>query len=365
MEQVEDDPALLERILENTANADPLYRPTNYWEVYSKTFVPELRKIGLHDFRSRKYGILRSFGAADIFPRPVVHVRLPRGGGLLGRLLTKAFEVLPFVSLNIEGIIPEEIPIYFYNILKKDFEKKGLDISRCQSNRIGNPSGVIEIGGEIWTLNQLANCRVFIDALDNFEMPEDGIICELGPGLGRNVEIMASLYPNATFLMFDIPPQIYVVNQYMKKRFPKRLVSYEDAMKIKVGGSTKLADELKGKIVILPAMKLPEWSSIFSDLFWNSSSFQEMESDVISNYLRLVSKMNTATIFIDAAPGGNYWGEWSSGQGGIKSKLSDSIFMDELGGKYDLKSKFFTDVFNEKQGNLSYVFVRRAPGGNT
>ena len=160
VEQVEDDPALLERMLEDTANADPLYRPTNYWEVYSRTFVSELRKNGLHDFRSRKFGIFNSFGAADIFPRPVVRVRLPRGGGLAGRLLTKAFEVLPFVDLEIEGILPEEIPIYFYNILKKDFEKKGLDLSRCQSNRIGNPSGMTEIGGEIWTQKQLENCLV-------------------------------------------------------------------------------------------------------------------------------------------------------------------------------------------------------------
>jgi putative sugar O-methyltransferase len=358
--QVEDDPVLFERMLQDTAVADPLYRPTNYWEVYSRIFVPEIRKKGLKDFRRRLHGPIRSFGATDIFPRPFVKVNLPRGGGLVGRLLTKAFEVLPLVDLEIEGIAPAQIAMYFHDKLKRDFHKKGLDLSVCQSNRIGNPSGFVEIDGEIWTINQLSYCRMFIDAIEHFEMPENGIICELGPGLGRNVEILASLYPNATFIMFDIPPQVYLVNQYMKKRFPCRFVPYEEAMEIDVTDPSAVIDKIKGKIVLLPAKKMPEWSSMPVDLFWNSASFQEMESNVVTNYLHLASNMDASTIFINAAPGGNYWGEWSPGKGGIKEKMSETIFEDSLSDKYDLRAEFFTDMFNEKPGSsVSYIFKKR------
>ena len=285
-------------------------------------------------------------------------MKLPRGGGLASRLITKVFEITPFLELAISGINEEEIPFYFYNIVRKKFESKGLDISRCQSNRIGNPSGVCEINGEIWTLNQLQACSVLIEAMDHINIPEDGIICELGPGMGRNVEIIASLCPNATFLIFDIPPQVYVVNQYMKKRFPDRVVPYEAAMNIKPAESSKIADSLKGKIIVMPALKMAEWSSIDIDLFWNVASFQEMETNVISNYLTLVKKMNAKTVFIDNYPGGNYGGKWSPGKGGIKEKLPVSIYVNELEDKYNLKAEYFSNCFNEQQGPITQIFQR-------
>ena len=67
IEQVEDDPVLFEKILEDTANADPLYRPTNYWEVYSKSFVPDLKKWASVIFEAGKIAYWRPLIALTYF----------------------------------------------------------------------------------------------------------------------------------------------------------------------------------------------------------------------------------------------------------------------------------------------------------
>ena len=63
--QVKDDPELLELMINDSHSFSELYRPTNFWENYEKIFLPELKSLGLHDFRRRKNSVLSSFGGTD------------------------------------------------------------------------------------------------------------------------------------------------------------------------------------------------------------------------------------------------------------------------------------------------------------
>ena len=50
-------------MLRDTQEGPELYRPTNYWKLYEKIFLPELKEKVLKDFRRRKGSVLSSFGA--------------------------------------------------------------------------------------------------------------------------------------------------------------------------------------------------------------------------------------------------------------------------------------------------------------
>ena len=43
VEQVEDDHELLDLMMQDMLNGPSIYRPTNYWTVYEKKFLPELK----------------------------------------------------------------------------------------------------------------------------------------------------------------------------------------------------------------------------------------------------------------------------------------------------------------------------------
>jgi len=356
--QVEDAPNILSRMLKVTSEGDSLYQPTNYWDFYQKKFLPELQKQGLADFRRRKNSILTAFNGSDLTPYPEIGVKLPRGGTWLGRQLTRLINFLPLIYLRINGIKDEEVIHLLYWFVKDAFDKQGLEIKKCSANKIGNPEDICEIDGALWTLTHLRLCNTFINGITHFVLPKDAIVCELGTGMGRNIEIMASLYPEYTFLMFDIPPQLYIANQYLKKVFGNRVIPFEEAYGLDVTGKLTLPVELKGKIIILPTVRMPMWSSLKINLFWNSDSFQEMEPEIVENYLNLVKKMNPQGIYINAYPEGNYWGKRMLGGSGTKNRVTENLYKTCLSGKFEMTNEFQTNLYSPNSKQYSYIFKK-------
>jgi putative sugar O-methyltransferase len=204
----------------------------------------------------------------------------------------------------------------------------------------------------------LQNCALLADFAKNVSLNKIDTILELGAGLGRNIEVLAHLLPNATLFVVDIPPQLYVTNQYLSKVFGDRVIPYRKAIALKPKTGQGLPVEVKGKIVILPSWQMPAWSDIKINLFWNSASFQEMEPDVVTNYLGLVKKMSPEWIYINALPGGNYRGTWSPGKGGTKLPVTDDIYRSALQPEYGLDSQYNTDYFLRINDYQSYIYKR-------
>jgi hypothetical protein len=75
--QVADDPALLDLMMQDAAQASPLYRPAGVWSAYGEQFLPELHSQGLKDFRRRRDSVMARFGASDLEPR-LARVELAR-----------------------------------------------------------------------------------------------------------------------------------------------------------------------------------------------------------------------------------------------------------------------------------------------
>jgi putative sugar O-methyltransferase len=155
--QVDDEIEILDHMLEVTRTADELLRPTNYWSNYQKRILSDLRSNGLRGFRRRKFNLLRSFGAVDVDPYPRVRIALPRGGGLISRIATRVIEMLPGISLQIEGHSARGFVDYGVWIARQAYADKGLDLTPCQTDRIGNPLDVHEVDGELWSRAQLGD----------------------------------------------------------------------------------------------------------------------------------------------------------------------------------------------------------------
>lgn len=356
VKQVSDDPQLLRTMMNDMKGADELYRPTNYWEHYQQFFLPELEARGLTDFRRRHNSILNSFGAVDLsFSGNLQYTGKRRIRGM--NRMVRALSVL-LKKMNLEYVpteTSENITRYFYAHVQDKFDRVGLDIHRCPTTDHGNPEDLVVIEDSKWSFAHLQICSMFIDTIPDVQFRDGMVFCEIGPGLGRNIEILARLYPNATLIVFDIPPQLYVANQYLRSVFGDRVLGYDEAVKIdpETAGKT-----ISGMVVMLPSWKMPQWSGVKLDIFWNSASFQEMEPHVVQNYLSLVRKMDPQYVYINSLPGGNYWGEWHEGVGGTKAPISEEDFFKPLADQYNLKKKYYTDYFFEAYSHISYIFEK-------
>lgn len=349
--QVEDDQELLEVMTSEMREADEKFRPTHFWKFYEDRFLPEVRSYGLKNFRRRYGSVLSSFGGTD-----PDHDSLSDETKLIRRIARR----VPVVS-RLETISPRGSAVTRerYRRVGAKFNRIGFDLRQCPTSLVGNPEHVVKIEGQPWTATHLEYCSLFADAARHVKFPRNGTMCELGTGLGRNAEIWARLFPLATILMFDIPPQLYVANQYMAKVFGARVIGYREATRL---DPTTAASRIAGKVLLLPSWRMPMWSACKIDMFWNSASFQEMEPEVVSNYLSLVKCMDPRFIYINAMPGGNHHpGKAAEGGLGTHRAVTDDCYKENLADRYELLAEYDSDHLDGgRYGHHgSYVFSRR------
>jgi putative sugar O-methyltransferase len=357
-QQVPDDLALLDRMMADLAKADPLFAPTSYWRHYEQHFMPELRRVGLCGFRRRRRSVLSGFNAVDLLIagefQPATAVR---GAFRISRWLTAASEHLRWFRLGVSEIDRSEVTEYFYWLIRRKFASIGLDLHKCGMSTIGDPEDVTVMQGHAWSRMYLQYCGMLADAARDIAFAERMVFCELGSGLGRQIEVTAKLFPNATLLLFDIPPQLYVANQYLKTVFGERVLDYAAANAV-LPPAGVLDGDLAGRIIVQPTWRLPAWSRTAIDIFWNSASFQEMEPHVVANYLALVRAIAPRWIYINALPGGNYWGPRREGTGGTREAVTDAAYTNALDAAYTLVNAYPTDYFLRARAYQSYVFRR-------
>jgi putative sugar O-methyltransferase len=296
LKDVKDDLELLHLFLEGSRESAPLYQPTNYWAVYEKKFIPELEQLGLKDFRSRSNSVLSSFGATDM-PTMYPEIDLKYRWYISNRLMAYSKGYSKWVHArnekNLEKFYaqsPEKVLVYHQRTFDyaEQFGKDcgAIPLRDLDCSLIGNPKAHFEVDGKNYTVHMLYYYMRYAWCCKNIDFEKDvKIFVELGSGMGKQIEVMKKFFPKMTFMVFDIPPQIYVAEQYLKALFPDDVVGYRETRDME-----ELPEDREGKIYIFGNWQFPILERTDVDLFWNCASFQEMEPAVVRNYLSVVSK---------------------------------------------------------------------------
>lgn len=248
--QLDDDILLLKRMMTAQNDASDLYQATNYWNKYCVLLYEYLIENGLHDFRrtkARKHTpaqIFAKFGAVDL------------------RSDASAQSIMNAVKRRTGGSSAEPI-------------------ENIGASRVGNPEG-FEFGGQFYTESWL-NFYIRYAYVSRFINLSDKIIVEIGPGSAKQAHLIKLAHPNSTIILFDIAPQLYVANQYLRKAYEGQDVvrHYDETLEI-----NNLCNLQKGKLYLFPSWKIELIRDLEFDLLWNAASFQEMEPDIVRNYLK-------------------------------------------------------------------------------
>jgi putative sugar O-methyltransferase len=291
--QVPSDENLLKLMMSDLKQADQSFQPTNYWAAYEPRFMAELGAHGLTDMRRQKNLVFRSFGAVD-FVHPVAELTLRNH---------RIFRQWPFNTQPVTRLaerMDQYLSRYIRTVDKLDFANyvelgyayaqqyargsNARPLSDFSMSLAGNPDGVVQIEGR-WYSRQMIQYYLQYAYVSRFlDFDKLPVIAELGSGMGRQTEILFKLHPDSAYLLFDIPPQIYVAEQYLKTAFPGKVVSYRETR-----DWTDLSAIKPGHIHLFGNYKMPLLTTRPVSLFWNSASFHEMEPDVVQNYLKYVN----------------------------------------------------------------------------
>jgi putative sugar O-methyltransferase len=306
--EVKDDFELLDLLFRDEAAAPPIYRPAPYWDDYRKPFVEHLRRVGLTTFRSdkrTKKGNFSSFGATDLVP-PVgefkpINLLLARGAGRitgLGRALTSASYRLSrlLVAPTVDRVKVSRLQFEFVRRQGETAGAKPLE-ELCVSTA-GAPEDLFQVDGNLYTTSMLYYYLRYVYLSRFLDLEDVSIMVELGPGSGKQAEILHKMYPKMTIYLFDIPPEIYITEQYLKAALgEEKVLGYRETRSL--SGS----ENLDPGIVILPSWKFPMLQGKDVDLFWSMSTFQVMEPAQVKHFLGIVNETTSHVYLMQAMEG--------------------------------------------------------------
>ncbi len=290
--ELEDDKNLLNLILKDSLESSTKYLPTNFWKVHQDQSIEDLINGSIYKLCSEEnIPWLVSMGAVDERPKidtnrfyRLQDINEFEKGNSASLFITNLMHKYPDWAINFYNTSLDDLRETAFRIAKLYGESsKAQPIEKINISKIGYPQDRFKIGNSHYTYNSLIKYMNYSYCSNFFNFNNACTLVELGSGIGKQIYIIKTLHPQISYLNFDLPIQIYCCEQYLKKLFPNDLISYRETRKWE-----KIPKLIPGKIYMLGSWQFPLLKSSKFDLFWNSASFQEMEPDVVENYLSII-----------------------------------------------------------------------------
>lgn len=281
-------------IIMDMEEVDERYRPTHFWQFGASTLQAELELHGIENFRSLK-------GALSFFvPTYRFHGWATQEDKYQSMLNStqKQLEGDHKACLSMQDFLSGEMHARNdYRVFTASNIDKAPFVESFSESQVGKPKGQFEFEGKYYSRSSL-NYLLGLNFLKKHvaEVPIRTVL-EIGGGFGSLGEILLKDQRNKTFYMnVDISPTCLFSTYYLQQNFGKERIADYKAIKKLPDLSLNTLSELYDGAVLCP-WQLPEVSGEL-DLFVNFISFQEMEPDIVANYLEHVARLECKYVLL-------------------------------------------------------------------
>lgn len=269
-----------------------LYRPSVFWRGASETLVEEVRAKGVEGFRASKTALgffVPTYGPpANGWSPEAVDALEAWHAGLAATTPKQRLTLAHHLHGGAQAVAD-------YRVLVAAEDSSQLPrLDLFSESTFGRPVEQFEIEGRRFSrssLNYLLGLSFLKKHLGG-EVPR--VVLEIGGGFGTLGEILAaSGIPNFRYVDLDIPPLHFVAQRYLASVVGEENVST-------YSGTRDLEEiplESLRPISALCPWQLPRLRGTI-DLFVNFISFQEMEPDIVANYLAEVDRLGAKHVLL-------------------------------------------------------------------
>ena len=185
---------------------------------------------------------------------------------------------------------PEDINEYFYfnknRIEKLLLMQPALDISKLIKPNIGNPYGY-ELDGNFINICSEAHFNYSSTISKMLRSKSNPRILELGGGYGGLAYYLNRDVKNIKYTGIDLPENLALQTFYLMSAFPdKTFYLY---------GEQETTDQVD--IALLPGFESEKFRENDFDLFFNSYSLAEMDSETVANYLKIACETTRGCLY--------------------------------------------------------------------
>lgn len=269
------------------------YQPTHFWQLGSSLLKNDLEIHGIQNFRSLPSTLgffvpTYRFNGMATAPEDYQHLSAQCSELASGDKAQMAFD--DFLSGNFQARSDYRV----YQASDQDYSPY---TSNFSESTVGSPIEQFQFNGQRYSrssLNYLLGLSFIKKHLKDISV---ATVLEIGGGFGSLGEILLSDSRNNTFYInVDIPPTCIFSSYYLNEVFGKNKVA--DYLELKKRDRLEI-DSLREDYLgaVLCPWQLPDLSGEV-DLFVNFISFQEMEPDIVSNYLKHVSRLKSKFVLL-------------------------------------------------------------------
>ena len=283
---------MLELALSSMKAQKPIYQPTAFWAAASERIAHDLIQAGIAEFRRNptvtSYFVPKYSGPASGLNHAqaellthALHDQHPQA--------TKAHQAWHhFVSGQQAALADYRV------LLSGDRPQQLPHLQHFSESEFGHPIEQFVWNGQRYSrssLNYLLGL-CFLKAHLGDDVPRT--VLEIGGGFGTLGEIWAqSDIPGWKYIDIDIPPTQFVADQYLKAVLGERQVTgFND-----IPNQQNIAISDLKNASVLCSWQIEQLQGEV-DLFVNFISFQEMEPDVVANYLNQVDRLKSRWVLL-------------------------------------------------------------------
>jgi putative sugar O-methyltransferase len=296
---------LTERTLAELKTCKAIYRPTNFWSPGVVQLLRDMENAGLERFKTwpnshtwfyPRYG--NGFSDASIAATYEAAAKVNRWAD--------KFWITSALNGSLEARRDYDVAAVRWN-----HERWPIDLRGFGESPVGTPPQAYQLSGigGVRFGRPYLGYLILLAALSNHVDAPPKSFLEIGGGFGVLGEIVLARDPGARYVDIDIPPLVTVASYYLTELFgTDRVQSYDSA----VADSGPIDVPISG---VFPSWRIEDVQGEF-DVFVNSFSFQEMEFDVVDNYVGAVcAKGVTYAVSLNSREGtykAENAGEWGS-----------------------------------------------------
>lgn len=286
------DRKILSLMIKELENSDKFYHPSNFWKDLNSLHIKYLSKEGFDKFKRSVNSKYFQWGTLGI----IVHQLLP----MINVLIKAGFA--PLFKSRFEGNYKSpdsklKIIHYLQQIIYKAYTASlyefvaGFDANKILKNigepLIGNPI-LISYKNKLITQDLCNSVYDYYSIVREINLPKKPKIAEIGAGYGRVAYVFLSILTNSSYCIIDIPPALFIAQNYLSKVFPKEKIfkfrsfkSYEEIKK--EFEESRIRFLMPHQIKLLPRK--------YFDLFINISSLHEMTREQIDDYIAEIDRL--------------------------------------------------------------------------
>lgn len=268
----------------------PDYTPTAFWQVATAKLLDDLARDGIENFR-------KTGSPLDFF--------VPTYGHPGNSLMPKQVSALRAVA---EGFGPKQAAMVEawvtghthalsdYRAFSAAARAGGAkQLLKFSESSVGNPVEHFKFDGRMYSRSALNYLTGLAFLAEHEELGAIKTVLEIGGGFGTLGEIISQCWPQTgcRYIDVDLYPTCQFADYYLTHACPDQSVKH----------SNTAVEPETISIQTLPALSiLPNWQIETLrgtiDLFVNFISFQEMEPDVVRNYLNHVDRLGAKLVLL-------------------------------------------------------------------